>query len=426
VHGDFLLGAGTILVALALAGILFLRLRQSIIPAFILLGVAIRPESFDAHLVDTIATVGVVLLLFFMGLEFSLGALVRGRRRILATGSVDLLFSFPVGLIGGLAFGYGWKASLLLAGAFYVSSSAIIAKSIIELRRAADPETEVVLGILVFEDIFVALFLAILSGAVLTPEPSVPAALWGMAKALLFFGLVVGVAVKARGLLNRLFELESDDLFILLAGGLVLLLSWGALAAGLTEAIGAFLAGLALAETRHKERAERLFAPLQGVFAAIFFFAFGLSIDPRTFAAVWLPALVLTVLAVVVKMGAGWVGGRRNGLSQRGSLSLGLTLIARGEFSIILAGIAVSIGLAELSALIALLVLALSLLGTMGLQYTPQISRWAFSRRVERPSLAEQGFSPDMALFGPEDAAPVREKEESPAPRGVERGTDPL
>ena len=400
-HAEFLLGAGVVLVALALAGISFLRLRQSIIPAFILLGVAVRPDRFDQHLVDTIATVGVVLLLFFMGLEFSLGALVRNRRRIVGTGGVDLLIVFPVGLVGGLALGYDWDAALLLAGAFYVSSSAIIAKSIIELRRAADPETEVVLGILVFEDIFIALFLAILSGAVLTENPSLEGAAWGMAKAILFFGAVVLVAVKARPLLDRLFQLESDDLFLLLAGGLVLLLSWGALAAGLSEAIGAFLAGLALAETRHKERAEQLFAPLQGVFAAIFFFAFGLSIDPRTFAAVWLPALMLTVLAVGVKLGAGWIAGRRSGLSQRGALALGLALIARGEFSIILAGIAVSIGRTEVGALIALLVLALSLIGTVGMQYTPQITRWAFARKAERPAL--EGFSPELAMFEEED-----------------------
>jgi monovalent cation:H+ antiporter-2, CPA2 family len=402
VHEEFLLGAGLVLVALAIAGIFFLRLRQSIIPAFILLGVVLPHGRFDAHLVDTIATVGVVLLLFFMGLEFSLGALVRNRHRIVRTGSVDLVIAFPVGLAGGLALGYGWDAALLLAGAFYVSSSAIIAKSIIELRRAADPETEVVLGILVFEDIFIALFLALLSGAVLTPEPSLNGAAWGMGKALIFFGAVVLVAVKARPMLDRLFELESDDLFILLAGGLVLLLSWGALAAGLSEAIGAFLAGLALAETRHKERAEQLFAPLQGVFAAIFFFAFGLSIDPRTFAAVWLPAALLTLLAVAVKMIAGWVAGRRNGLGQRGALSLGITLIARGEFSIILAGIAVSIGQRELGAIIALLVLALSLVGTVGLQYTPQITRWAFARKTERP-LVDQGFSPELAMFEPEE-----------------------
>ena len=114
-HAEFLLGAGVVLVALALAGISFLRLRQSIIPAFILLGVAVRPDRFDQHLVDTIATVGVVLLLFFMGLEFSLGALVRNRRRILGTGGVDLLIVFPVGLLAGLLLGYDWDAALLLA-----------------------------------------------------------------------------------------------------------------------------------------------------------------------------------------------------------------------------------------------------------------------------------------------------------------------
>lgn len=399
-HEAFLLGAGLVLGALALAGVLFLRLRQSVIPAFILLGVVLRPDAFDEHLVDAMATLGVVLLLFFMGLEFSLGALLRNRRQITRAGSIDLLVSFPVGLLAGWALGVGLAGALLFAGAFYMSSSAIIAKSIIELRRSADPETEVALGILVFEDIFIALFLAVLSGAVLISEPSVPSAAWGVAKALLFFGGVVLVALRARAVLDRVFDIDSDDLFMLLAGGLVLLLSWGALEAGLSEAIGAFLAGLALAETRHKERAEHLFAPLQGVFAALFFFAFGLTIDPRTFAAVWLPALLLTVLALATKLVGGWVAGRRGGLSQRGSLALGLTLLARGEFSIILAGIALSIGLTELAALIALLVLTLSLLGTAGLQYAPAITRWAFPRREER-SLAERGFSPELAAHSP-------------------------
>ncbi|HEX2093184.1 MAG TPA: cation:proton antiporter [Longimicrobiaceae bacterium] len=400
-HGQFLLGAGVVLGALALAGLLFLRVRQSVIPAFILLGVALRPEHFDPHLVDSIATVGVVLLLFSMGLEFSLGTLLRNRRQITRSGSIDLLFSFPAGLAGGLLLGYGWAGALLFAGAFYVSSSAIIAKSVIELRRAADPETEVALGVLVFEDIFIALFLALLSGAVLVDDPSLASAAWGVAKALIFFGVVVLVALRARPVLDRLFDIDSDDLFLLLAGAVVLLLSWGALTAGLSEAIGAFLAGLALAETRHRERAERLFAPLQGVFAATFFFGFGLSIDPRTFGSVWLPALGLTVLAVAAKVAGGWVAGRRSGLSRRGALSLGLTLIARGEFSIILAGIAVSAGLAELGALIALLVLALSLLGTAGLQYAPQITRRVFPRQAER-SLEERGFSPHLAAMDPD------------------------
>jgi CPA2 family monovalent cation:H+ antiporter-2 len=395
-HGEFLLGAGIVLAALALGGVLFLRLRQSIIPAFIVLGVVMRPDHFDDGLVSSIATAGLVLLLFSMGLEFSLGALVRNRRGITRAGMIDLLACFPIGVAAGLVVGEGWAGALLFAGAFYVSSSAIIAKSIIELRRAADPETEVALGILVFEDLFIALYLAVLSGAVLVAEPSLLGAAAGVGKALLFFGIVVLIALRARSVLDRLFAIDNDDLFLLLVGGLVLLLSWGALEAGLSEAIGAFLAGLALAETQHKERAERLFAPLQGIFAAIFFFGFGLSIDPGTFGSVWLPAAVLVVLAVVVKVGGGWVAGRRSGLSKRGSLTLGLTLVARGEFSIILAGIAVSVGQARLGALLALLVLGLSLVGTAGLQYANQITRWAFPRRAER-SLEDRGFSPELA-----------------------------
>jgi CPA2 family monovalent cation:H+ antiporter-2 len=395
-HGEFLLGAGLLLLALALAGVVFLRLRQSVVPAFILLGVALRPEQFDATLVDSIATVGVVLLLFAMGLEFSLSALLRDGRQITRTGGIDLLACLPVGIAAGLLVGGGWVAALLLAGAFYVSSSAIIAKSVIELRRAADPETEVALGILVFEDLFIALYLAVLSGAVLVPDPSVAGAAWGIGKALLFFGGVVLLSVRARPLLDRVFSTGSDDLFLLQAGGFVLLLAWGALAAGLSEAIGGFLAGLALAETQHRERAERLFAPLQGVFAALFFFAFGLSIDSRTFGDVWLPALLLTRLGVAAKVGGGWVAGRTGGLSQRGALSLGLMLVARGEFSIVLAGIALSAGLDRLASVLALLVLSLSLIGTVTLQYSPRITRWAFPRRTER-SLAAQGFSPELA-----------------------------
>lgn len=397
-HGEFLLGAGAVLGALALAGLLFRRLRQSFIPAFILLGMAARPLVQDLHLVQSLATLGVVLLLFFMGLEFSLGALLRNRRRIMRDGAIDVAICLPIGLIAGLVMGWGFKGALLLAGAFYISSSAIIAKSVIELQRAADPETESALGVLVFEDLFIALFLAVLSGAVLVAEPSAASAAWGIGKALLFFGAVVLVAFRARPLLNRLFDLESDDLFILLIGSVVLLLSWGAVAAGLSEAIGAFLVGLALAETDHKARAERLFAPLQGLFATVFFLGFGLSIDPGTFGQVWPQALILAVLGVAVKVAGGWWIGQTSGLNQRSSLALGLTLIARGEFSIVLAGIAVAAGLPELGALLALLVLALSIIGTTAMQFSPQITRWVFPRRQAR-SLAEQGFSPELAAF---------------------------
>ena len=357
---------------------------------------------------ETLATLGVVLLLFAMGLEFSLGALLRNRRRIVRDGMVDWAWCFPAGLVAGLLAGFGVKGALILAGAFYVTSSAIVAKSTIELRRSANPETEAALGVLVFEDLFVAVLLAVLSGAVVQGEPEAGRVLFGIGKAVLFFAVVVAVARFGAPVLERAFRVRSDDLFILLAGSVVLLLSWAALAMGLSEAIGAFLAGLALAETEHRERAERLFAPLQGVFAAVFFFAFGLSLDPAAFARAWPLAVGLAILGLIVKVGAGWMVGRRGGLTKRTALALGLTLTPRGEFSIVLAGIAASAGLASLSAAIGLMVLILSLVGTVALRFAPELARRAFPRKATR-TLEERGFSPDLASFGAAEPAAKKE-----------------
>jgi CPA2 family monovalent cation:H+ antiporter-2 len=141
---------------------------------------------------------------------------------------------------------------------------------------------------------------------------------------------------------------------------------------------------MVLAETRHRERIERLFAPLQGVFAAVFFLAFGLSLDPAAFGGVWVPALVLAVLGVAVKVAAGYRIGAADKLSKRGSLALGLTLVPRGEFSILLAGIAASAGMKEVNAALGLMVLALSIVGTATMQYAPQISRKVFPRKTMR------------------------------------------
>ena len=413
-HGEFLLGAGVVLGALALAGIFFHALRQSVIPAFILLGLAARPLPHDAELVEVLATLGVVLLLFFMGLEFSLGALLRNRRQIVRDGAADWAWCFPAGVAAGVLAGFGPKGALILGGAFYVTSSAIVAKATIELRRAANPETEAALGVLVFEDLFVAVLLAVVSGAVVQGEPDPGRVLLGIGKAVGFFSAIVLLARFGGPWLNRAFRLRSDDLFVLLAGSVVLLLSWAALAMGLSEAIGAFLAGLALAETEHKERAERLFAPLQGVFAAVFFFAFGLSLDPEAFGAVWPIALVLTVVGLAVKVAAGWTVGRRAGMSKRNALALGLTLTPRGEFSIVLAGIAASAGMASLNATIGLMVLMMSLAGTVLLRFAPELSQRAFPRKAPR-DLAARGFSPDLASFTPPAADPPRRDAEDAA-----------
>ena len=390
-----LLEGGLLLGAVALSGILFRHLRLSSIPAFILLGLALRPVMGEAELVELFATLGVVLLLFFMGLEFSLQALLAQRTRIMSNGLRDLVVSFPVGFVAGLLLGWGLLGALLLGGAFYISSSAIIAKSIIELRRTAHPETEPVLGVLVFEDFAIAFLLALLSGIILAGGELIEG-MFGALRALLFFSIVIAIARLGRRVVARLLDTEDDDLFILLAGSLVLILAWAALRAGLSEAIGAFLAGTLLAETEHKERLATLFSPLQGLFAALFFVSFGLSIELGTLPPVLVPALLLAVAAIATKLAAGWWIARAEGLSRRAAVSLGCTLIPRGEFSVVLAGLAATAGFAQAPPLIALVVLMLALTGTVAIRHAPALAERLF-RSPPAPTLEERGFDPRLA-----------------------------
>ena len=388
---QLLLQSGLILGVVALSGVLFRTIGLSTIPAYILLGLVLRPLIGPSEIVEGFALWGVVLLLFFVGLEFSFSALLRSHRRLFRLGIIDFAVNFPIGFIAGLILGWGMLGALLLGGAFYVSSSAIIARSVIELRRTAHPETEPALNILVFEDIAVAILLAVVSGAVMG-EGDVATGLSGAARALVFLTAISLVARAGRPLLDRLLSAADDELFVLLMAAALLLLSYSAVKVGASEAIGAFLAGSIMAETKHKGRIESLFAPLQGLFAALFFLSFGLSVDTATLASVWPAAVVLALLAVPTKVLAGWLAGRADGLGNRASVALGFTLVPRGEFSIVLAGVAAAAGLTKAPALITLFVLIVAMIGTLSIQHAHTLTGWlgiGKPRKLPRPKLPE-------------------------------------
>ena len=378
-HARVLLDSGIILGLVALSGLLFRTLRLSTIPAYILLGLALGPLIGRSQLVELFALWGVVLLLFFVGLEFSFSSFVSRWRQLLRLSTIDFSINFPVGFLAGLLLGWGVLGALFMGAAFYVSSSAIIARSVIELQRTAHPETEAALGILVAEDIVIALLLAILSGLVV--EQGVSAGLIGVLKALLFLVGVVLLARVGRPVVDWLLNTDDDEIFVLLVGALLLLVSYLALQLGVSEAIGAFLVGSLMAETRYKPRVEALFAPLQGLFAALFFLSFGLSVETAELRKVWPAALLLALIAIPTKLITGWIGGVGEGLSRRGRLSLGLTLVPRGEFSIVIAGVAATAGIQQAPALITLFVLLLAVVGTIGIQHAPALARWGSRRR---------------------------------------------
>jgi K+:H+ antiporter subunit KhtU len=367
------------------------RLGLSAIPAYLLAGLLLGPNEprilsliTPSEVTTFVADLGIIFLLFFLGLEFTVERLIRSGRHIGVGGSIDLLVNAGVGLlVGVVAFGASF-AAIVLAAAIYVSSSAVTVKGLIDFRRLADDETDLVLAILVFEDVVVAgvLGFAAAGGGGVSPT------LVAVAKALAF----VTVSIAASRVLRR----PIDALLAWLPGEFMLLATFGFLVGmaavadrlGLSEAIGALMAGVVLAETSIREEIEERFLAFRDVFAALFFFVFGLSIDVGALGSVgWLVALAV-VLTVLAKVAGGYGAGVVGGFNPRQSLNVGAALVAHGEFTIILAQIAArndaipSGDRSDFVAFAGLYVLATATLGVILMKESKRLGRRLFPPRL--------------------------------------------
>jgi monovalent cation:H+ antiporter-2, CPA2 family len=328
---------------LAGLGLVARRLGLSAIPAYLLAGLLLGPNepkvlSFisPSEVTDFVAELGVIFLLFFLGLEFTHGRLTRTGRHVGLGGGVDLVLNAGLGLaVGVVAFGFT-PAALVLAGCIYVSSSAIAVKGLTDFRRLADDETDLVLAILVFEDIVVAFML----GFAAAGGGEVSETLVLVAKALAFITAGVAASRWLTKPIDRLLDRLPLELFLLAVFGFLVGMAAVAHELGLSEAIGALMAGIVLSETSIREEIEERFFSFRDIFAALFFFVFGLSIDVSAVGDVgWLVA-VAALLTVAGKIGGGMVAGRVGGFTRRQSFNAGVALIAHGEFTIILAQLA--------------------------------------------------------------------------------------
>jgi len=226
--------------------------------------------------------IGVLFLLFYLGLEANVTRLIEAGRSILTGGTIYVGINFTVGFTFGYLAGFPLREALIIAGLTTVSSSAIVAKILFDYRRMANPETQIVLGITMFEDVFLAVYLSLISGIVLSGATSVGGVLSSGGIAL---GFIVGLMVVGRWatpLLNRLLRISSNEVLVVVVFACLFLLAGLGETIHDAESIGALLLGLILGETEHSERMERLVVPFRDFFGAIFFFGFGLSIDPFT------------------------------------------------------------------------------------------------------------------------------------------------
>jgi CPA2 family monovalent cation:H+ antiporter-2 len=345
-HAVALLELGGVILALGILGRLAGRLGLSAIPLYLLAGLAfgeggLLPLVTAQGFIEIGADVGVILLLLLLGLEYSAGELTASLRAGAPAGLVDLGLNLTPGLIAGLLLGWSPLAALVLGGVTYVTSSGIVAKVLGELQRIGNRETPVVLSILVIEDLAMAAYLPLVTGLLVGGGllASVPA----VAVALAAVALVLLVAVRYGETLSRLVFSPSDEVLLLVILGLALVVAGVAEWLNVSAAVGAFLLGIALSG-HAAEAAQALLAPLRDLFAAVFFVFFGLQTDPRSIPPVAVAAVTLAVVTAVTKLATGWWAARRAGIGTRGRWRAGAALVARGEFSIVIAGLAVAAG----------------------------------------------------------------------------------
>jgi len=375
-------------------GLLTSRFGLSAIPAYLLAGLLLGPNEptqlaliEPSEVTDFLAELGIVFLLFFLGLEFTLERLTRSGRHAVLGGAIDFGVNAGLGLLVGVAaFGFDF-AALILAAGIYVSSSAIAVKGLIDFRRLADDETDLVLAILIAEDLVLALVLGFAAGG--GGEMADTAAI--VAKAVGFVAATLAASRWLSTVIDRFLDWLPREFFLLAVVGFVIGLSAIAQEVGLSEAIGALMAGVVLSETSVREEIEERFFSFRDVFAALFFFVFGLSIDVAAIDDVgWILAGAVAV-TLVGKVGGTLLAGRVGGFTRRQSFNAGVALVAHGEFTVILAQLATQnpaipgAQQAELVAFAGLYVLITATIGVVLMKESKVIGRRVFSA----PTLAE-------------------------------------
>ncbi|MGI5438261.1 cation:proton antiporter [Streptomyces shenzhenensis] len=379
-----LIELGAIIFVLGLLGRIAGRVGFSPIPLYLLAGLAfgqggILPLTASEEFVATGAEIGVILLLLMLGLEYSAPELVTTLQTQFPSGAVDFVLNAVPGAVAALLLGWGPVAAVALAGVTWISSSGVIAKVLGDLRRIGNRETPVVLGVLVLEDLAMAVYLPILTA--LLAGVSLAGGTVTLLISLGTVGAVLYVALRHGRLVSRAVSSDNAEMLLLVVLGLTLLVAGVAQQLQVSAAVGAFLVGIALSG-EVAEGAHNLLAPLRDLFAAVFFVFFGLHTNPADIPPVLLPALGLAVVTALTKIATGYWAARRAGISAKGRWRAGGTLVARGEFSIVIAGLAVGVE-PRIGPLATAYVLLLVILGPLTARWTEPLSR-CLTRRPRR------------------------------------------
>jgi CPA2 family monovalent cation:H+ antiporter-2 len=383
-----LLELAAVVLALALLARLAARTGFSPIPLYLIVGLLVAAfwsPDLSSTAIALESQIAVALLLFMLGLEYTGEELRDSLRSGRAPSAVDLVLNFTPGLAAGFLLGWSWLACVVLGGITYISSSSIVAKVLDDLDRLGNRETPAVLSLLVTEDLVMAVFLPLV--AVALAGGGVLSGMLSVAIALATVGVALYVAMRHGRRVSGVISHSSDEVVLLSVMGLLLVVAALGELLQFSAAVGAFLVGIALSGPL-VEHARRLVGPVRDIAAAAFFVLFGMQVEVDRIPGVLLPALVLAAVTMLTKLATGWVAAR--GCAAPGRLRAGTALMARGEFSVIIAELAVVAGLqSRLGPLAVTYVLATAVVG-------PLATRWAGSFRTRGrhrpPARDERGW----------------------------------
>ncbi|PRY36720.1 cation:proton antiporter [Umezawaea tangerina] len=373
-----LIQLGAVFFGLGLLGRVAWKFGISPIPLYLVGGLAFGSGGLiPLHGIDEFthlaSEIGVVLLLLLLGLEYSASELTTGLRKSWTAGLVDIALNAVPGAAAALLLGWGPVGALAMAGVTYISSSGIIAKVLGDLGRLGNRETPVVLSVLVFEDLAMAVYLPVLT-AVLAGA-SLLGGLTSVGISLLAVTVVLVVALRYGRFISAVVDSPDHEVFLLKVLGSALLVAGIASQLQVSAAVGAFLLGIAISGST-AENATRMLEPLRDLFAAMFFVVFGLNTNPSSIPPVLGVAAALALVTTATKIATGWWAAKRQGIAAMGRARTGAALVARGEFSIVIAGLAVASGHVqdELAALATAYVLLMAIIGPIVARYVEPVS----------------------------------------------------
>ncbi|MGW6470804.1 cation:proton antiporter [Streptomyces nigra] len=401
-----LLELGIILTALSLIAAGARRFALTPVPLYLVAGLAvgdggIAPVPAAREFVDTGAAIGLILLLT-LGLDFTAREFTASLRRHRSSALIDLVLNAIPGAVAGWLFGLDAAGVLALSGATYVSSSGIIARLLGDLRRLGNRETPAVLSVLVLEDFAMAAYLPLL--AVVTAGGSWWEALFAVVAATAVVGAAVGASSRWGHHVGRVLSPADAEQVLLRLLGFTLVVAALAEMVHVSAAVGAFLVGLTLTGAA-AERARTVLGPLRDLFAAVFFLALGMSADPGQLLPALPAAAVLALITAITKVATGWYAAGREGAGRRGRLRAGSALVARGEFSVVVIGLAAT-AQDRLAALVTCYVILLAVCGPVLTRLAP--TRGLPSRRaserapgmLDKPRPSTAASAPDPAGSG--------------------------